>query len=180
MVAHRHVQVGLAEISEIRTVIVGRELGREQRRAQSAEEPGSVWFGSCFRAGPGSAECFPRALLTPSDRDLCHAAAASVESRLSQNVLLSLSYHPPTLVLLWHSRVHWCVILRVIAWNISFKTEKLQTLTDLNDFITPSQACIKPVEQTNKPEPHDPGAAFVSIPLYKFPFHIIIVLYALR
>ncbi|KLO06441.1 iron hydrogenase [Schizopora paradoxa] len=26
------------------------------------------------------------------------------------------------------------------------------TLTDLNDFITPSQACIKPVEQTNKPQ----------------------------
>ncbi|KAL1673751.1 iron hydrogenase [Schizophyllum commune] len=26
------------------------------------------------------------------------------------------------------------------------------TLTDLNDFITPSQACIKPVTETNKPE----------------------------
>ncbi|KAH6914003.1 nuclear prelamin A recognition factor-like protein [Coprinopsis sp. MPI-PUGE-AT-0042] len=26
------------------------------------------------------------------------------------------------------------------------------TLTDLNDFISPSQACIKPVEQTNKPD----------------------------
>ncbi|KAI0063588.1 iron hydrogenase [Artomyces pyxidatus] len=34
------------------------------------------------------------------------------------------------------------------------------TLTDLNDFITPAQACIKPVEQTNKPEP---GAAATEI-----------------
>ncbi|RDX50040.1 hypothetical protein OH76DRAFT_477495 [Lentinus brumalis] len=37
------------------------------------------------------------------------------------------------------------------------------TLTDLNDFITPSQACIKPVEQTNKPDPLDPGAAATQI-----------------
>ncbi|KAI0785647.1 iron hydrogenase [Abortiporus biennis] len=37
------------------------------------------------------------------------------------------------------------------------------TLTDLNDFITPSQACIKPVEQSNKPEPKDPGAASTEI-----------------
>ena len=40
-----------------------------------------------------------------------------------------------------------------------------QTLTDLNDFITPSQACIKPVEQTNKPEVKDPGAASVRLSL---------------
>ncbi|KAH8107940.1 iron hydrogenase [Cristinia sonorae] len=37
------------------------------------------------------------------------------------------------------------------------------TLTDLNDFITPSQACIKPVEQTNLPEVADPGAASTEI-----------------
>ncbi|KAH9935350.1 iron hydrogenase [Fomitopsis serialis] len=37
------------------------------------------------------------------------------------------------------------------------------TLTDLNDFITPSQACIKPVEQTNKPAEKDPGAASTQI-----------------
>ncbi|KAG1737639.1 iron hydrogenase [Suillus lakei] len=38
------------------------------------------------------------------------------------------------------------------------------TLTDLNDFITPSQACIKPVEQTNKPqEIIEPGAATTEI-----------------
>ncbi|KAJ7462324.1 iron hydrogenase [Mycena galericulata] len=37
------------------------------------------------------------------------------------------------------------------------------TLTDLNDFITPSQACIKPVEQVNK-EPEKPlGAASTEI-----------------
>jgi hypothetical protein len=37
-----------------------------------------------------------------------------------------------------------------------------QTLTDLNDFLTPSQACIKPVEQANKPEESkEPGAATV-------------------
>lgn len=39
--------------------------------------------------------------------------------------------------------------------------EALQTLTDLNDFITPSQVCIKPVEQTNKSGPRDPDSAEV-------------------
>ena len=34
-------------------------------------------------------------------------------------------------------------------------------MTDLNDFITPSQACIKPVEQVN-PHPLEPGGASVS------------------
>ncbi|KAH7923406.1 iron hydrogenase [Leucogyrophana mollusca] len=38
------------------------------------------------------------------------------------------------------------------------------TLTDLNDFITPSQACIKPVEQLNPPEElKEPGAASTEI-----------------
>ncbi|KAH7888586.1 iron hydrogenase [Phlebopus sp. FC_14] len=38
------------------------------------------------------------------------------------------------------------------------------TLTDLNDFITPSQACIKPVEQLNHPEEtKEPGAASTEI-----------------
>ncbi|KAF8200807.1 iron hydrogenase [Pholiota molesta] len=41
------------------------------------------------------------------------------------------------------------------------------TLTDLNDFITPSQACIKPVEQTNAPtaeeKERDAGAASTEI-----------------
>ncbi|EKM54461.1 uncharacterized protein PHACADRAFT_185384 [Phanerochaete carnosa HHB-10118-sp] len=38
------------------------------------------------------------------------------------------------------------------------------TLTDLNDFITPSQACIKPVEQTNGIVPErDGGAASTEI-----------------
>src|SRR6266852_1297081 len=36
-----------------------------------------------------------------------------------------------------------------------------QTLTDLNDYITPSQACIKPVEQSNAPNPRTPGDATV-------------------
>ncbi|KAF8210290.1 iron hydrogenase [Mycena galopus ATCC 62051] len=36
------------------------------------------------------------------------------------------------------------------------------TLTDLNDFISPSQACIKPVEQVNK-EPQNLGAASTEI-----------------
>ncbi|KAJ7901844.1 iron hydrogenase [Mycena olivaceomarginata] len=36
------------------------------------------------------------------------------------------------------------------------------TLTDLNDFISPSQACIKPVEQVNK-EPQILGAASTEI-----------------
>ncbi|KAF8798712.1 iron hydrogenase [Phlegmacium glaucopus] len=38
------------------------------------------------------------------------------------------------------------------------------TLTDLNDFISPSQACIKPVEQTNaEPEEKGLGAASTEI-----------------
>ncbi|EIN11816.1 iron hydrogenase [Punctularia strigosozonata HHB-11173 SS5] len=38
------------------------------------------------------------------------------------------------------------------------------TLTDLNDFITPSQACIKPVEQsTPVPDAAEPGAASTQI-----------------
>ncbi|KAG6874473.1 hypothetical protein C0995_010383 [Termitomyces sp. Mi166 len=38
------------------------------------------------------------------------------------------------------------------------------TLTDLNDFITPSQACIKPVTQVNSKGPEkDPGAAATAI-----------------
>ncbi|KAL5507313.1 NAR1 [Sanghuangporus vaninii] len=37
------------------------------------------------------------------------------------------------------------------------------TLTDLNDFITPSQACIKPVEQSNGPPAKDEGAASTQI-----------------
>lgn len=37
-----------------------------------------------------------------------------------------------------------------------------QTLTDLNDFLTPSQVCIKPVEQENEPEvSKEPGGATV-------------------
>ena len=39
-----------------------------------------------------------------------------------------------------------------------------KTLTDLNDFITPSQACIKPVEQKNPAvQQRDAGGASVSI-----------------
>ncbi|KAJ7218053.1 iron hydrogenase [Mycena pura] len=37
------------------------------------------------------------------------------------------------------------------------------TLTDLNDFIAPSQACIKPVEQANKEPQVQPGAASTEI-----------------
>ncbi|CAK5281724.1 unnamed protein product [Mycena citricolor] len=37
------------------------------------------------------------------------------------------------------------------------------TLSDLNDFITPSQACIKPVEQTNVPAEKHAGAASTEI-----------------
>jgi hypothetical protein len=52
--------------------------------------------------------------------------------------------------------------------------EPKQTLTDLNDFITPSQACIKPVEQTNKPEvkERDAGAAAVSSSHFRVVFLI--------
>ena len=45
-----------------------------------------------------------------------------------------------------------------------------QTLTDLNDYITPSQACIKPLEQSNAPNPRTPGdaevCAYVSQDIY--------------
>lgn len=63
-------------------------------------------------------------------------------------------------------------ILNGILWSScacppAFETTKHliyaeQTLTDLNDFLTPSQACIKPVEQVNEPqEIIEPGAATV-------------------
>lgn len=35
-----------------------------------------------------------------------------------------------------------CIVLTI---------QQTQTLTDLNDYITPSQACIKPVEIKNAP-----------------------------
>jgi hypothetical protein len=38
-----------------------------------------------------------------------------------------------------------------------------QTLTDLNDYITPSQACIKPIEQSNLPNARTPGDAAVCV-----------------
>jgi hypothetical protein len=38
-----------------------------------------------------------------------------------------------------------------------------QTLADLNDYITPSQACIKPLEQSNAPKARTPGDAAVRI-----------------
>ena len=43
-------------------------------------------------------------------------------------------------------------------------------LTDLNDFITPSQACIKPVQQINPPK--HPAAASVTPSAYPFMLHI--------
>lgn len=39
----------------------------------------------------------------------------------------------------------------------------MQTLTDLNDFITPSQACIKPVEQINGPKSQEKEAGAASV-----------------
>lgn len=42
-----------------------------------------------------------------------------------------------------------------------------QTLIDLNDFITPSQACIKPVEQVKSSEEiTEPGEAMVSMVIF--------------
>jgi hypothetical protein len=57
--------------------------------------------------------------------------------------------------------VRWCVSAE--DGRRSINTDGYQTLTDLNDFITPSQACIKPVEEV-KPEEiaKQPGAASVS------------------
>ena len=46
--------------------------------------------------------------------------------------------------------------------GVTLNTDKKQTLTDLNDYITPSQACIKPVETKNAPIGDvDGGAASV-------------------
>jgi hypothetical protein len=48
-----------------------------------------------------------------------------------------------------------------------------QTLTDLNDFITPSQACIKPVEQLKPQEvAKEPGGASVSTSRIPSIFHL--------
>ena len=60
---------------------------------------------------------------------------------------------------LWCTRMYLCLS----SFISSSSRFVLQTLTDLNDYITPSQACIKPVEQiggssNNTPEP---GAASV-------------------
>ena len=48
----------------------------------------------------------------------------------------------------------------------------IQTLTDLNDYITPSQACIKPVEQSNAPIARTPGDAAVSADLPQYTYDI--------
>jgi hypothetical protein len=48
------------------------------------------------------------------------------------------------------------------SYDFSFTSLDGQTLTDLNDFITPSQACIKPVEQIKPQEVAKPGGASVS------------------
>lgn len=51
-------------------------------------------------------------------------------------------------------------------------TTSTKTLTDLNDFITPSQACIKPVE----PATVEPGAAAVSyLPMIAYPVALTLV-----
>jgi hypothetical protein len=49
-----------------------------------------------------------------------------------------------------HFLVLWCV-LYPSEYSGDVADARGQTLTDLNDFITPSQACIKPVEQLNAP-----------------------------
>jgi hypothetical protein len=60
--------------------------------------------------------------------------------------------------ILWSSRTYpFCYLTFVLS------STNRQTLTDLNDFISPSQACIKPVEQIKPPQSDVvPGAASVS------------------
>ena len=59
---------------------------------------------------------------------------------------------------------------RTSEWSSAYSGAKegFKTLTDLNDYITPSQACIKPVEQVGGSSSNvkDPGAASVRyVPL---------------
>ena len=100
-----------------------------------------VWVdGGC--AGQSRSESAVAAFRCP--RLLCSPSSFST-SHIVNGVLRSLGMSPEV-----HS---W--------YRVQALTNRHQTLTDLNDFITPSQACIKPVEQTNKPEPQDAGAAAV-------------------
>ena len=101
-----------------------------------------VWVdGGC--AGQSRSESAVAAFRCPCL--LCSPSSFLSTSHIVNGVLRSLGMSPEV-----HS---W--------YRVQALTNRHQTLTDLNDFITPSQACIKPVEQTNKPEPQDAGAAAV-------------------
>lgn len=64
----------------------------------------------------------------------------------------------------WRSLEHWYVAVTNPCQTLgSHEALPFETLTDLNDFITPSQACIKPVEQAKSSEEvAEPGEALVS------------------
>jgi hypothetical protein len=92
-----------------------------------------------------------------------------------------LVYHHPNLKFSRNSSFDWLGIVttRSIRPSMTFsgalvcykihvsffiiESSQSQTLTDLNDFITPSQACIKPVQQSNaEVTPNGLGTASVS------------------
>ena len=59
----------------------------------------------------------------------------------------------------------------------SHGNDLFQTLTDLNDYITPSQACIKPLEQSNAPNVRTPGDAAVCADLSQDTYDLLGVEY---
>jgi hypothetical protein len=65
----------------------------------------------------------------------------------------------------WRSPVHLYVTTPRIHYLLLNSPLESQTLTDLNDFITPSQACIKPVQQVSVETSRELAPASVSGPL---------------
>lgn len=50
----------------------------------------------------------------------------------------------------WRSQELWYVYRSGLLLETFNRADRHQTITDLDDFLTPSQACIIPVRQTNK------------------------------
>ena len=79
-----------------------------------------------------------------------------IELELSEAIKLGFVHHP------WPFLEH-SYALEMLLQPHFINILIAQTLTDLNDFITPSQVCIKPVEQVKpKEDLNEPGGALVS------------------
>ena len=104
----------------------------------------------------------------PERRSLCKPSRPRPDTPLFLSSSHGVLWCPRT-SLLHPLRSHHQTLTRFHGWLY------LKTLTDLNDFITPSQACIKPVEQTNKPKAEEKEAGAASVRVY----YIIVTLWML-